>query len=105
MSIQITIDLRDAVFSALRSCPENLVNKMRMAAAAKWYETGLVTRSKAGALARVSPELFLEALSGFRVFPFQKAVDEPLEVLSCKQKTWRNRCRRKSIDTSSRLIN
>jgi len=50
MSTQITIDLPDDAFSALRSSPENFVKEMRLAAAAKWYEIGLVSQSKAAEL-------------------------------------------------------
>ena len=42
MSTQITIDLPDDAFSALRSRPEDFVKEMRLAAAVKWLELGLV---------------------------------------------------------------
>lgn len=82
MSTQITIDLPDEAFSALRSSPENFVKEMRLAAAAKWYEIGLVSQSKAAALAGVTREQFLEALSRFHVSPFQETPDELSEELS-----------------------
>jgi len=81
MSTRITIDLPDDVFSALRSSPENFVKEMRLAAAAKWYEIGLVSQSKAAELAGVSRERFLEALSRFHVSPFQETADELSEEL------------------------
>src|SRR4030042_1554551 len=76
MSTQITIDLPDDAFSALRSKPEDFVKEMRLAAAAKWYEIGLISQSKAAQLAGVSPERFLDALSRFRVSPFQETPEE-----------------------------
>jgi len=82
MSTQITIDLPDDAFSALRSSPEDFVKEMRLAAAAKWYEIGLVSQSKAAELAGVSRERFLEALSRFHVSPFQETPDELSEELS-----------------------
>jgi predicted HTH domain antitoxin len=82
MSTQITIDLPDDAFSALRSKPEDFVKEMRLAAAAKWYEIGLVSQSKAAELAGVSREGFLEALSRFRVSPFQETAEELSEELS-----------------------
>ena len=82
MSTQVTIDLPDDAFSALRSKPEDFVKEMRLAAAAKWYEIGLVSQSKAAELAGVSRERFLEALSRFRVSPFQETPDELSEELS-----------------------
>ncbi|MBM4327419.1 MAG: UPF0175 family protein [Deltaproteobacteria bacterium] len=82
MSTQITIDLPDDAFSALRSSPEKFVQEMRLAAAAKWYEIGLVSQSKAAELAGVSRESFLEALSRLRVSPFQQTPDELSEELT-----------------------
>jgi len=82
MSTQITIDLPDDAFSALRSSPENFVKEMRLAAAAKWYEIGLVSQSKAAELAGVSRERFLEALSRFHVSPFQETPDQLSEELN-----------------------
>ncbi len=82
MSTQVTIDLPDDAFSALRSKPEDFVKEMRLAAAAKWYEIGLVSQSKAAELAGVSRERFLEALSRFHVSPFQETPDELSEELS-----------------------
>ena len=76
MSTRITIDLPDDAFSALRSSPEDFVKEMRLAAATKWYEIGMVSQSKAAELAGLSRERFLEALSRFRVFPFQETPDE-----------------------------
>ncbi len=82
MSTQIIIDLPDDAFSALRSSPEDFVKEMRLAAAAKWYEIGLVSQSKAAELAGVSRDCFLECLSRFRVSPFQETPDELSEELS-----------------------
>jgi len=82
MTTHITIDLPEDAFSALRSSPEDFVKEMRLAAAAKWYEIGLVSQSKAAELAGVSRESFLEALSRFRVSPFQEEPDELAEELS-----------------------
>jgi predicted HTH domain antitoxin len=80
MPTQITIELPDDAFSALRNSPENFVKEMRLAAAAKWYEIGLVSQSKAAELAAVSRERFLEALSRFHVSPFQETPDELVRV-------------------------
>jgi predicted HTH domain antitoxin len=49
---------------------------MRLAAAAKWYEIGLVSQSKAAQLAGVSRERFLDALSRLQVSPFQETPEE-----------------------------
>jgi predicted HTH domain antitoxin len=49
---------------------------MRLAAAVKWYELGLVSQSKASEIAGISREAFLSALYRFRVTPFQYSVDD-----------------------------
>jgi predicted HTH domain antitoxin len=76
MSVQITIDLPESVFSALRTSPENFVKEMRLAAAVKWYELGMVSQSKASELAEVSRQEFLQALHRFKVSPFQSTPEE-----------------------------
>jgi predicted HTH domain antitoxin len=81
MSTQISIDLPEDAFSALRSSPQNFVKEMRLAAAVKWYEIGLVSQSKAAEIAGVSRERFLEALSRFRVSPFQETPEELSEEM------------------------
>jgi predicted HTH domain antitoxin len=82
MATQITIELPDDAFSALRSNPGDFVREMRLAAAAKWYEIGLVSQSKAAELAGVSRERFLEALVRLRVSPFQETPEEVAEGIS-----------------------
>ena len=82
MSTQITIDLPDDAFSALRSRPEDFVKEMRLAAAVKWLELGLVSQSKAAELAGVSRESFIDALTRFRVSPFQETPEELCEAVN-----------------------
>ncbi|MCX5860349.1 MAG: UPF0175 family protein, partial [Proteobacteria bacterium] len=47
MAVQITIELSEGAFSALRSSPDTFAKEMRLAAAVKWYEIGLISQSKA----------------------------------------------------------
>jgi predicted HTH domain antitoxin len=82
MPVHITIELPEDVFSALRSSPEVFVQEMRLAAAVKWYELGLITQSKAAEIAGVSRQAFLVALSRFKVTPFQVTPEELAEELA-----------------------
>ena len=76
MSVQVVVELPEEVFSALRRTPQAFVKEMRLAAAAKWYEVGLLSQSKASEVAGVSRQEFLASLARFQVSPFQVSPDE-----------------------------
>ncbi len=82
MSVQLTVELPQSVFSALRSSPEEFVQEMRLAAAVKWYEMQKVSQSKAAEIAGISRQAFLEALVRFQVSPFQITPEELLQELN-----------------------
>lgn len=71
MSTQITIDLPDGAFSALRQDKREFASELRLAAAAKWYEVGKLSQAKAAELAGLSRADFITALAHFGVSPFQ----------------------------------
>ena len=52
---------------------------MRLAAAMKWYELGLLSQSKA--VAGVTRHEFLETLTRFKVSPFQTTAEELADEL------------------------
>ena len=76
MTIQLTIDLPEDVFALLRTSPTEFVGELRLAAAVKWYELGMISQSKAAELAGVSRQKFLMALNRFKVSPFQVTPEE-----------------------------
>ena len=76
MSVQVVLELPEEVFSALRRTPEAFVAEMRLAAAVKWYEIGMLSQGKAAELAGVSRQEFLASLARFNVSPFQVTPDE-----------------------------
>ncbi|MEA5620873.1 UPF0175 family protein [Cronbergia sp. UHCC 0137] len=82
MTININVELPNDVFSALRSNPETFVKEMRLAAAVKWYEVGMISQSKASEIAGVSRQQFLEALNRYNVSPFQVTPEELAEELA-----------------------
>lgn len=78
-SVQLTLELPQNVFSALRKEPEAFLREMRLAAAVKWYELEEISQSKAAEIAGISRAEFLTALTRFGVSPFQVTADELLQ--------------------------
>ena len=81
-AMHIEMDLPESAFSALRLSPVEFVREMRVAAALKWYEVGLISQSKAAAVAGVSREALLMAAGKFRVSAVQSTPAELAEELS-----------------------
>jgi hypothetical protein len=60
----IAIDLPEGAFAALRKDPVEMESELRLAAAAKWYELGLVSqeRGAAGFSPRARSPIFEDTL-------------------------------------------
>jgi predicted HTH domain antitoxin len=55
--------------------------KLRLAAAVKWYELGIISQEKAAEIAGLSRSEFISSLFRFNVSPFQYTADEISEEL------------------------
>jgi len=75
-TVQLSFEISREVFSALRQDPAHFLPEMRLAAAVKWYELGMVSQSKAAEIAGISRSEFLASLSRFQVSPFQYGAEE-----------------------------
>ena len=67
----LTIEIPDDVLFALRKDESGFVKELRLAAAVKWYELGLISQDKAAEIADLSRAKFISELSRFKVSPFQ----------------------------------
>ena len=47
MSVALKIDIPEGAFSALRMDPDGLAKELRLAAAVKWFEIGIISQEKA----------------------------------------------------------
>ncbi|HKP85302.1 MAG TPA: UPF0175 family protein [Blastocatellia bacterium] len=67
---EITIQLPEEIFSALRRSPQEFAREMRLAAAIHWYERGEISQEKAAEIAGLDRIDFLRALAreGINVF-------------------------------------
>ena len=78
MSQIVEIELPDELPAALQREASEMGAELRLAAAAKWYEMGLLSQGKAAEVAGLSRASFLSALARFGVSPFQETADEVL---------------------------
>ena len=81
MSVALKLDMPEGVFSAVRKSPVEFVAEMRLAAAVKWYEMGLVSQEKAAEIAGLGRADFILSLARFKVSPFQYTAEEIEEEL------------------------
>ena len=80
--VEVTIELPETVFSALRQTPEAFVREMRLASAIKWYEMGRLSQGKAAEIAGISRQEFLQSLARYDVSPFQVTPEELADELA-----------------------
>ncbi len=78
---EIEIELSEDVLLAMQKDPKDMAKEMRIAAAVKWYELGMLSQGKAAEVAGLSRAEFINGLSRFKVSPFQAAAEEILESL------------------------
>jgi predicted HTH domain antitoxin len=73
---ELTLQLPDDVFSALKRSPEEFGREMRLAAAVHWYSRGEVSQEKAAQIAGLNRKEFLLALAREKVDAFLVDFDD-----------------------------
>jgi predicted HTH domain antitoxin len=68
---RVSLDLSADTLAALNKTPDEFLSEMRLAAAVKWYEIGIVSQGKAAEIAGLSRADFVSALGRFRVSALQ----------------------------------
>lgn len=81
MSVALKFDMPEGAFSALRKDPNEFTKELRLAAAVKWYEMGIISQEKAAEIAGLSRKDFIFSLGRFGVSPFQYTIEEIKEEL------------------------
>ena len=80
--MHIEMDFPESAFSALRLNPAQFARELRLAAALKWYEAGMISQSKAAELAALPREAFLLSAGRFQVSAVQTTPEELAEELA-----------------------
>jgi predicted HTH domain antitoxin len=79
MSFQVQMEFNDELLPALRKTPEEFAREIRFLAAAKWYETGLLSQEKAAEAAGLSRVDFMMEISRLGISPFQYSAQDVIE--------------------------
>lgn len=78
---QLTLDMPESAFATLHQAPAEFVQEMRVATAVKWYELERISQGWAAEIAGLTRAAFIDALSRYRVSPFQYGEEDLIEEL------------------------
>jgi predicted HTH domain antitoxin len=76
---KIAFEIPIGVFSVFKQTTDEFAQSLRIAAAVKWYEKGMVSQGKASEIAGLCREDFIMALGQFDISPFQYPPEEILK--------------------------
>lgn len=78
---QLTLEMPESAFAVLHQAPKEFTQEMRIAAAVKWYELGRFSQGRAAEIAGLTRAGFIDALSRYKVSPFQYTAEELADEL------------------------
>ncbi len=81
MTKTLKIDIDEEILIGLDKSPEELADDIRLAAAIKWYELGMLSQEKAAQIAGLNRAEFISALSRFKLSPMQETAEEIIHAL------------------------
>ena len=76
--VRMTIEVPEGALASLHKGPQEFAQALRLAAAVKWYEIGLISQGRAAEIAGLSRSELIDALGRFGISPFQYGADELL---------------------------
>ena len=79
--ILLQLEMPESALAALHQAPREFAQEMRIAAAVKWYELGRFSQGRAADVAGLTRAGFIDALSRYKVSPFQYTADDLAEEL------------------------
>ena len=82
MSQVLEIEVPDDVLVEMQKDNRGLAKEMRLAAAVKWYELGLISQGRAAEIAALSRAEFISELSRYKVSPFQETASDILDAVA-----------------------
>ena len=81
-TVLVSIEIPRDAFSALRQDPEGFARLMRLAAAVKWYEDGILSQGKAAEIAGLPRSEFITELNRSKVTIFQYDAQEIIQEVT-----------------------
>jgi predicted HTH domain antitoxin len=78
---QLIMEMPEEALATLHQAPGEFIRELRIAAAVKWYELGKVSQGRGAEIAGLTRAGFIEALSQYKVSPFQYSANEIAEEL------------------------